>query len=45
MNVPEKYREYDELLKSKLDEYRYVHSINVSETSAELARKYGADEK
>ena len=24
MNVPEKYKEYDELLKTKLDDYRYI---------------------
>lgn len=40
-----KYETYRAILRDKLDEYRYVHSINVSETSAELARKYGADEK
>ena len=40
-----KYETYRAILREKLDEYRYVHSINVSETSAELARKYGADEK
>ncbi len=40
-----KYETYRAILRDKLDEYRYVHSINVSETSAELAKKYGADEK
>ncbi len=40
-----KYETYRAILREKLDEYRYVHSINVSETSAELAKKYGADEK
>ena len=40
-----KYETYRAILREKLDEYRCVHSINVSETSAELARKYGADEK
>ena len=30
MNVPEKYKEYDELLKTKLDDYRYIHSLGVA---------------
>lgn len=40
-----KYETYRALLREKLDDYRYAHSINVSETAAELAKKYGADEK
>lgn len=40
-----KYETYRAILREKLDDYRYVHSINVSETAAELAKKYGADEK
>ena len=34
MNVPEKYRKYDELLKTKLDDYRYIHSLGVAKSSA-----------
>lgn len=43
MNVPEKYREYDELLKSKLDEYRYIHSLGVAKSARHLAELYGSD--
>ena len=43
MNVPEKYKEYDELLKSKLDEYRYIHSLGVAKSARHLAELYGAD--
>jgi len=43
--VKNKYETYRAILREKLDDYRYVHSINVSETAAELAKKYGADEK
>lgn len=45
MNVPEKYREYDELLKSKLDEYRYIHSLGVAKSARHLAELYGSDPK
>ena len=43
LNVPEKYREYDELLKSKLDEYRYIHSLGVAKSARHLAELYGSD--
>ena len=45
MNVPEKYREYDKLLRSKLDDYRYIHSLGVAKSAKELAALYGADEE
>ena len=45
MSVPEKYKEYDELLRSKLDDYRYVHSLGVAKSARELAKIYGADEE
>lgn len=45
MNVPEKYREYDMLLRSKLDDYRYIHSLGVAKSAKELAALYGADEE
>ena len=43
MNVPEKYRKYDELLKTKLDDYRYIHSLGVAKSARHLAELYGAD--
>lgn len=45
MSVPEKYREYDMLLRSKLDDYRYIHSLGVAKSAKELAALYGADEE
>lgn len=36
---------YKKLLKEKLTEKRYIHSINVSKKAVYLAKKYGADEK
>ena len=45
MNVPEKYKEYDKLLRSKLDDYRYIHSLGVAKSAKELAVLYGADEE
>ena len=36
MNVPEKYKEYDELLKTKLDDYRYIHSLGVQRAPGTL---------
>lgn len=45
MNVPEKYREYDKLLRSRLDDYRYIHSLGVAKSAKELAALYGADEE
>ena len=32
-----------ELLKSRLDGHRFIHSINVSKSAGELAKLYGAD--
>ena len=43
MNVPKKYKEYDELLKTKLDDYRYIHSLGVAKSARHLAELYGAD--
>lgn len=43
MNLSEKYCEYIALLKGKLDNYRYNHSIAVAEKAVELAKLYGAD--
>ena len=36
--------EYIEILKEKLTEHRFIHSLNVAESSKELARIYGCDE-
>ena len=38
-----KYKQYDELIKSRLTQKRYEHSVNVAEKSAALAEKYSAD--
>ena len=37
------YTEYIELLKEKLDEYRFNHSIAVANQAKYLAEKYGCD--
>jgi len=37
--------EYKEIIRPKLTEARFIHSVNVSETAAELARLYGCDEE
>lgn len=39
------FMEYKKLLREKLDDYRFLHSLNVAESAASLARIYGADEK
>lgn len=39
----EKYCKYVKIIREKLDDYRYEHSINVAEKAAEIAGKYGAD--
>lgn len=38
------YREYDELIKSRLKPNRYVHSKNVAKKAAELGKMFGCDE-
>lgn len=35
--------EYKKLLRSRLSDYRYNHSLCVADSAVELARKYGAD--
>ncbi len=37
------YGEYKELLRKKLDDYRFLHSLNVAESAAFLADMYGED--
>lgn len=39
----EKYCKYVKIIREKLDDYRYEHSINVAEKAAEIAGQYGAD--
>ncbi len=39
------YMEYKRLLREKLDDYRFLHSLNVAESAVSLAFKYGADEE
>ncbi len=36
---------YKRLLRERLDDYRFIHSLNVAESAACLARQYGADEE
>lgn len=38
------YMEYKKLLREKLDDYRFLHSLNVAESAYNLALMYGADE-
>lgn len=37
--------EYLSLIKSRLSEYRFTHSVNVAKSAVELAEKYGADKE
>ncbi|MBQ2676030.1 MAG: bis(5'-nucleosyl)-tetraphosphatase (symmetrical) YqeK [Clostridia bacterium] len=37
------YSEYIEILRSRLKPYRFEHSLNVADSAADLAEKYGAD--
>ncbi len=37
------FEKYENLIKSRLSEYRYIHSMNVSKSAVALAGKYGAD--
>lgn len=38
------YMNYKRLLRDKLDDYRFLHSLNVAESALLLARMYGGDE-
>lgn len=38
------YPEYKKLLRERLDDYRFLHSLNVAESAAMLAMLYGEDE-
>lgn len=37
------YKEYKKLIKSRMGEKRYIHSVNVAKEAVRLAKKYGAD--
>lgn len=41
----DEYTSVRKLLKSRLDEYRYIHSSGVADSARELAKIYGADEE
>lgn len=41
----DEYTEIRRLLKSKLDDYRYIHSSGVADSARDLAKIYGADEE
>lgn len=43
MELSDKYGEYIALLREKLDDYRFEHSIAVAKRAVELANLYGAD--
>ncbi|MEE0946273.1 MAG: bis(5'-nucleosyl)-tetraphosphatase (symmetrical) YqeK [Acutalibacteraceae bacterium] len=40
-----KYKNYISILKEKLDDYRFTHSLCVADRAVELAKKYGANEE
>lgn len=39
------FEDYKKIIKSKMGDVRYTHSVNVSKEAVRLAKKYGADEK
>lgn len=39
------FEKYESLIKERLSEYRYIHSMNVAKRAVELAKIYGADEE
>lgn len=39
------FEKYENLIKERLSEYRYVHSMNVAKRAVELANIYGADKE
>ena len=41
----DEYTDIRKLLRSKLDDYRYIHSLGVADSARELAKLYGADEE
>lgn len=45
MNYKDREEEFISLLKERLDDYRFAHSINVAKSAVMLADKYGADKE
>ena len=45
MCVTERNEEFKTLIKGKLKESRYIHSLNVADSAKNLAAKYGCDEE
>lgn len=45
MCVTERNEEFKSLIKCRLKEKRYIHSLNVAESAVYLAKRYGCDEK
>ena len=41
----DEYTEVRKLLRGRLDDYRYIHSLGVADSARELAKIYGADEE
>ena len=41
----DEYTDIRKILKGKLDDYRYIHSIGVADSARDLAKIYGADEE
>ena len=41
----DEYTDIRKMLREKLDEYRYIHSLGVADSARELAKIYGADEE
>ncbi|MBO5725698.1 MAG: HD domain-containing protein, partial [Clostridia bacterium] len=39
------YEKYKEILKGRLKEKRYIHSLAVADEAVRLAKKYGCDEE
>ena len=43
MTEMSQYEEYKALIKTKMGEKRYIHSVNMAKQAVHLAKKYGAD--
>lgn len=41
----EKYKEYEQLIKERLSERRFIHSMNVAKAAVELVEIYGGDKE
>lgn len=45
MNYMQNEKQYIEMLRQRLDEYRFNHSLNVAKSAVELAERFGADKE